>query len=199
MKRIMTVIIGSLILIALSMVVLIAMPYRELEREKAPEKLSPYTLAQLRGRATYVSLGCATCHSQQPRPAAMGPDALRGWGRAAVPSDYVYDYPHQLGTSRTGPDLFNIGARQPSVDWHLAHLYQPRAVTPGSVMPAFPYLFKIVDTPAAGDTVVKLPPSFSPVHGQVVATQEALDLVDYLVGLNHTYPVEKAAQEGSAK
>ncbi|MBR8409042.1 MULTISPECIES: cbb3-type cytochrome c oxidase subunit II [Burkholderia cepacia complex] len=199
MKRIMTVIIGSLILIAISMVVLIAMPYRELEKEKAPEKLSPYTLAQLRGRATYVSLGCATCHSQQPRPAATGPDALRGWGRAAVPSDYVYDYPHLLGTSRTGPDLFNIGARQPSVDWHLAHLYQPRAVTPGSVMPAFPYLFKVVDTPRPGDAVVKLPPSFSPTHGQVVATQEALDLVEYLVGLNHTYPVEPGAREGRTK
>jgi cytochrome c oxidase cbb3-type subunit 2 len=111
----------------------------------------------------------------------------------------VYDYPHLLGTSRTGPDLFNIGARQPSVDWQLAHLYQPRAVTPGSVMPAFPYLFKVVDTPAAGDTVVKLPPSFLPAHGQVVATREALELVDYLVGLNHTYPVEKSAQEDNAK
>lgn len=199
MKRIMTVIIGSLIMIAISMVILIATPYRELSREKAPEKLSPYTLAQLRGRATYVSLGCATCHSQQPRPAATGPDALRGWGRAAVSNDYVYDYPHQLGTSRTGPDLFNVGARQPSDDWHLAHLYQPRAVTRDSVMPAFPYLFKVVDAPAAGDKVVKLPPSFSPAHGQVVATQEALDLVDYLVGLDHTYPVVKTAREGSAK
>ncbi len=195
MKRITTVIIGSLIMIALSMIVLIAAPYRELQDEKAPEKLHPYTLAQLRGRATYVSMGCATCHSQQPRPAAMGPDALRGWGRAAVPSDYVYDAPHLLGTSRTGPDLFNIGARQPSIDWHLAHLYQPRAVVPGSVMPAFPYLFRTVDHAAAGDTVVKLPPAFAPGHGQVVATREALDLVDYLRSLDHTYPVEAPADK----
>ena len=34
---------------------------------------------------------------------------------------------------RTGPDLLNIGARQPSVDWHLLHLYNPRAVVEGSI------------------------------------------------------------------
>ncbi|AJY31249.1 cytochrome c family protein [Burkholderia thailandensis 34] len=199
MKRITTVMIGSLIMIAISMIVLIAMPYRELQDEKAPQALSPYTFAQLRGRATYVSMGCAACHSQQPRPASVGPDALRGWGRASVPSDYAYDYPHLLGTSRTGPDLFNIGARQPSADWQLAHLYQPRAVVPGSVMPAFPYLFKVVDAPSDGDKIVKLPPSFAPKRGAVIATQEALDLVDYLIALNHTYPVEKPARENAPK
>lgn len=55
--------------------------------------------------------GCVYCHSQQPRDAKLAPDASRGWGRASTPGDYAYDYPHLLGTMRTGPDLFNIGVR----------------------------------------------------------------------------------------
>jgi cytochrome c oxidase cbb3-type subunit 2 len=190
MNRVLTIIIGALIMLAMATLVLVALPYRQLKDESPPEQLKPYTIAQLRGRATYVNMGCAYCHSQQPRPADLGPDGLRGWGRAPVPADYVYDYPHLLGVSRTGPDLFNIGARQPSADWHLTHLYQPRSVTPGSVMPAYPFLFREVAHPAPGEKVVTLPPQYAPAGGQVVATQEALDLVAYLTMLNHTYPVQ---------
>jgi cytochrome c oxidase cbb3-type subunit 2 len=138
-------------------------------------------------------MGCVYCHSQQPRAASLGPDATRGWGRESVPADYAYDYPHLLGVSRTGPDLFNIGVRQPSVDWHLTHLYQPRSVTPGSVMPAYPFLFNVVAQPGPTDKSVLLPPQFAPTAGMVVATQEALDLVAYLTSLDHTYPVAPAA------
>ncbi|USU18560.1 cbb3-type cytochrome c oxidase subunit II [Paraburkholderia fungorum] len=189
MDRVLTIIIGALIMLAMATLVLVALPYHQLKDELPPEKLKPYTIAQLRGRATYVNMGCVYCHSQQPRPASLGPDGLRGWGRASVPADYAYDYPHLLGVSRTGPDLFNIGARQPSMDWHLTHLYQPRSVSPGSVMPAYPFLFKVVKHPKPGDKVVTLPPQFAPSGTQVVATQEALDLVAYLTSLDHTYPV----------
>ena len=91
--------------------------------------------------------------SQQPRSADQAPDGERGWGRPAVASDYAYDAPHQLGTMRTGPDLLNVGARQPSKDWHLGHLYQPRAYVPGSIMPAYPYLFAVKDAAEEGDEV----------------------------------------------
>jgi cytochrome c oxidase cbb3-type subunit 2 len=105
-----------------------------------------------------------------------------------VPGDYFYDRPHLLGTMRTGPDLFNIGARQPSMDWQLGHLYQPRAYVPGSIMPSYPYLFAVKDSAGVGDKVVALPPSAAPSHGVVVATPAALDLARYLLALNHTYP-----------
>jgi cytochrome c oxidase cbb3-type subunit 2 len=189
MTRTLTIVIGALIMLAMATLVLVAIPYRELAAETPPAALKPYTLAELRGRATYVNMGCVYCHSQQPRAADLGPDAIRGWGRPSVPADYAYDYPHLLGISRTGPDLFNIGAHQPSVDWHLAHLFQPRSVTPGSVMPAYPFLFNVVAHPVPKDKVVSLPPQFAPAAGTVVATQEALDLVAYLTSLNHTYPV----------
>jgi cytochrome c oxidase cbb3-type subunit II len=189
MNRMLTIVIGALIMLAMASLVLVALPYRELKDVSPADKLAPYTLAQLRGRATYVNMGCVYCHSQQPRPASFGPDEQRGWGRPSVPADYAYDSPHLLGVSRTGPDLFNIGARQPSIDWHLAHLYQPRAVSPGSVMPAYPFLFRIVAHAGPGDKVVNLPPAFAPANGVVVANQDALDLVAYLTSLNHTYPV----------
>jgi cytochrome c oxidase cbb3-type subunit 2 len=197
MSRTLTLVIGALIMLAMATLVLVALPYRELQAEVPPAQLKPYTLAELRGRATYVSMGCVYCHSQQPRAAALGPDGVRGWGRPPIPADYVYDYPQLLGVSRTGPDLFNIGARQPSADWNLAHLYQPRSVTPGSVMPAYPFLFKVVAQPGPNDKVVSLPPQFAPAGGRVVATQEALDLVAYLTSLDHTYPITPAASGAS--
>jgi cytochrome c oxidase cbb3-type subunit 2 len=189
MNKMLTIVIGALIMLAIATLVLVAIPYRELQKESPPDQLKPYTVAQLRGRMTYVSMGCVYCHSQQPRAASLGPDGVRGWGRESIAADYVYDYPHLLGVSRTGPDLFNIGARQPSVDWHLTHLYQPRGVMPGSVMPSYPFLFRIEAHPRPGDKIVVLPPQFQPAAGKVVATQEALDLVDYLISLNHTYPI----------
>jgi cytochrome c oxidase cbb3-type subunit 2 len=193
MTHSLTIVIGALIMLAMATLVLVAIPYRQLEAETPSVALKPYTLAELRGRETYVNMGCVYCHSQQPRAAALGPDAIRGWGRPAVSADYAYDYPQLLGVSRTGPDLFNIGARQPSIDWHLAHLYQPRSVTPGSVMPAYPFLFKVVAHPGPNDKVVALPPNFAPTAGAVVASQDALDLVAYLTSLDHTYPVTPAA------
>ena len=183
---------GALAMIAAATTVLVVLPYFQLHDVKPPAGLHPYTSAQLRGRQEYIRQGCTYCHSQQPRDRAQAPDAQRGWGRASVAADYFYDSPHLLGTMRTGPDLFNIGARQPSLDWNLGHLYQPRAFVPGSIMPSFPYLFEVKTKAEPGDRVVTLPPSFAPAHGVVVATPAALDLVSYLVSLDHTYPLAAA-------
>jgi cytochrome c oxidase cbb3-type subunit 2 len=180
---------GALAMIAAATAVLVVLPYFQLHDVKPPAGLHPYTSAQLRGRQEYVRQGCIYCHSQQPRDRAQAPDAERGWGRASVAADYFYDSPHLLGTMRTGPDLFNIGARQPSLDWHLGHLYQPRAFVPGSIMPSFPYLFEVKPKAEPGDRVVMLPPSFAPAQGVVVARPAVLDLVSYLVSLDHTYPL----------
>ncbi len=75
----------------------------------------------------------------------------------ALAGDYSYDKPHLLGTMRTGPDLMNIGVRQPGADWHLGHLYQPRAYVSGSIMPSYPYLFDVKDALEPGDKPVTLP------------------------------------------
>lgn len=180
---------GAMVALAVATGALVVMPYIQVSDIRPPPALKPYSDQQLRGRGIYVSNGCVYCHSQQPRDRGLGPDHARGWGRPSVPADYVYDRPHLLGTMRTGPDLFNIGARQPSKDWHLGHIYQPRAYARESIMPAYPFLFRIKDAPDTGDTVVNLPPRHVPPGKIVVATQDALDLVAYLQGLDHTYPV----------
>lgn len=186
---------GAMVTLALATSALVVLPFMQLKKLEAPAALKPYTSAQLRGREVYIKNGCIYCHSQQPRDKLQAPDDKRGWGRASVAADYYYDKPHLLGTMRTGPDLFNIGARQPSADWHLGHLYQPRAYTPGSIMPSYPFLFEEKEQADSSDRLVTLPPGYKPVGKVVVATQEALDLVTYLQGLDHTYPVF----EGTAK
>ncbi|MDY0022525.1 cbb3-type cytochrome c oxidase subunit II [Arenimonas caeni] len=180
---------GAMVTLAVATATLVVLPYLQLKPLQPPAELKPYTEAQLRGRQQYIAHGCVYCHSQQPRDASQAPDATRGWGRASVAADYAYDRPHLLGTMRTGPDLFNIGARQPSEDWHLGHLYQPRAYVPGSNMPPYPFLFEVKDAAAPGDRVVTLPPGLGPPGGVLVARPEVRDLVAYLQSLDHTYPV----------
>ncbi|MET0210182.1 MAG: cbb3-type cytochrome c oxidase subunit II [Burkholderiaceae bacterium] len=179
---------GAMVTLALATSALVVVPHMQLKDGEPPPGLRPYSSAELRGRQVYIANGCIYCHSQQPRDSAQAPDDKRGWGRASVAADYHYDKPHLLGTMRTGPDLFNIGARQPSIDWHLGHMYQPRAYVAGSIMPAYPYLFEVKDKADEGDRVVTLPRGHTPAGKVVVARHEALDLVAYLVGLDHTYP-----------
>ena len=133
---------GGMTMLSIATSALVVIPYITVRDIKAPESLKPYTSAELRGRQQYIANGCIYCHSQQPRAKSFAPDTQRGWGRASVAADYAYDSPHLLGTMRTGPDLFNIGARQPSDQWHLGHLYQPRAYVSASIMPSYPFLFE---------------------------------------------------------
>ena len=179
---------GAMVILGGATALLVVLPYMLLKNIEPPAGLKPYTAVQLTGRQVYIANGCVYCHSQQPRDVKQAPDAARGWGRASVAADYAYDTPHLLGTMRTGPDLLNIGARQPSKDWHLGHLYQPRAYSPGSIMPSYPYLFEVRQGQAKpGETVVTLPPAYAKAGQVVVAKPEVLALVSYLISLDRTY------------
>jgi cytochrome c oxidase cbb3-type subunit II len=148
---------GGMVMLALSTSALVVVPYLTVRDVPAPAALKPYSAAELRGRQVYIANGCVYCHSQQPRAKAYAPDFSRGWGRVTVAGDYAHDDPHLLGTMRTGPDLMNIGARQPSEAWHLGHLYQPRAFVPGSIMPSYPYLFALRERAEKGEVTVIVP------------------------------------------
>lgn len=138
-----------------------------------------YSDLAARGREVYVSEGCSYCHTQQVRPQAQD----RVWGRPSTLGDYAYATPQLLGTERTGPDLSNIGVRQPGATWHLIHLYQPRSLVSASIMPAYPWMFVVKEKAESGDVVVSVPPEFAP-HGKVVvAGPDALALVAYLTSL----------------
>ena len=179
---------GAMVMLALSTSALVVLPYLQVHDAPPLPGLKPYSSAELRGREVYIANGCVYCHSQQPRAKAFAPDFSRGWGRATVAGDYAYDRPHLLGTMRTGPDLMNIGVRQPSQQWQLGHLYQPRVYMPGSIMPSYPFLFEARLEADKDDVVVNLPPGQAPVGQVVVARPEAVDLVKYLLSLNRSYP-----------
>jgi len=190
---------GAMVTFGIAVAALVILPYVQVRDVKPPEGLKPYTSAQLRGRASYVANGCVYCHSQQPRDRSFAPDFERGWGRVTVPGDYYYDKPHLLGSMRTGPDLMNIGVRQPSMDWHLGHLYQPRAYVPGSIMPSYPYLFEVKDQAEPDEVILKLPPEYQPQGKVVVARPEAVDLVKYMQALNRSYPILPPEPQGAAR
>ena len=188
MNKYRVIFLGAVATVLFAFFVLVFMPHLLLRSVAPPAGLKAYDDSALAGRRVYVSLGCLYCHSQQVRAPSFGSDAARGWGRASYPEDYAYDYPHLLGTMRTGPDLMNIGLRQPSRAWHYAHLYQPRAMTPGSVMPAFGFLFAVKDQTGMGDEIVALPAGVGPAGRVVVTLPTARVLVNYLLSLKHDYP-----------
>lgn len=178
---------GAFAAILMSFVALAVLPSAQLATIEPTPGTTDYFGENKRGRAIYIREGCVYCHSQQVRPEGFGADIERGWGpRGSLPGDYVYDRPHLLGTMRTGPDLHDIASRQPSADWHYAHLYNPRSVSPGSVMPPYPWLFRVVEVDGRGEpaNAVPLPPEYGPGEGRaVVPTDEAEALYAYLMTL----------------
>jgi cytochrome c oxidase cbb3-type subunit 2 len=175
-------------------VILVILPKSMLSRLDAPPQLKQLSNQELKGRNIYIANGCVYCHTQQVRDTNFTADVSKGLGnRPSVPADYVYDKPHLLGTMRSGPDLFNVGSRLPDRTWHLVHLYQPRALVPWSIMPAFPFLFEVKAKAAAGDKVLNVPAQYGPKQGVVVITEEAEALVSYLISLQHAYPAPENA------
>jgi cytochrome c oxidase cbb3-type subunit II len=178
---------GVLATILLGWAALVGIPDIMISEVQPPEELQRYTAEELFGRQIYIREGCMYCHSQQVRPEGFGADQERLWGRPSVPADYVFDRPHLLGTMRTGPDLINIAVRQPSVDWHMLHLYDPRLVVDGSIMPPYPWLFEVKESAGPGEYILELPPGRVPEGMVVVATEEAAALVEYLLSLDRSY------------
>jgi cytochrome c oxidase cbb3-type subunit 2 len=164
----------------------------------------PMTDLERRGLTVYVDEGCAYCHTQQVRPVKMD----QSLGRPSVAGDYARldrpgpwrQTPAVLGSERTGPDLTNVGKRQPSQQWHYMHLYNPRAVVEASVMPAFPWLFRTVEDPPNDATVVSMPEGYGPKEGKVIPNERGKALVAYLTSLKQApLPEGRASSpDGSA-
>lgn len=144
--------------------------------------VKPLTAIEMEGRNVYVSSGCSYCHTQQVRPLPQD----KVFGRPSAPGDFAYQTPELLGSERTGPDLTNIGARQPNSVWQYIHLYNPRAVVPESIMPSFSWMFDVVDKAPPGVTPVPLPKAYAPSHGVVVPSRQAQALLAYLLSLKQT-------------
>ena len=170
---------STLVYLVLAMVMGV-LPGIQLSNTPPGPGVNPLTALQEQGRAVYVASGCSYCHTQQVRP--LNQD--KAFGRPSAPGDFAYQTPELLGSERTGPDLTNIGERQPSAVWQYIHLYNPRAVVPQSIMPAFNWMFQVVDSAPPGVTPVALPRVYAPTHGVVVPGHDAQALVAYLLSLN---------------
>jgi cytochrome c oxidase cbb3-type subunit I/II len=109
--------------------------------------VKPYTPLELYGRDIYVREGCYLCHSQMVRP--FRSEVVR-YGEYSKAGEFVYDHPFQWGSKRTGPDLARIGSKYPD-SWHFNHMYEPSSISPGTIMPNYPWLFKNdIDTATIG-------------------------------------------------
>jgi cytochrome c oxidase cbb3-type subunit 2 len=108
--------------------------------------LKPYTALQLTGRDVYIREGCYNCHSQMVRPFRA---EVERYGHYSTAGEFVYDYPFQWGSKRTGPDLHRVGGRY-SDEWHRIHLINPRQVVPESNMPGYPWMARV---PANADDI----------------------------------------------
>lgn len=170
---------GSTLVYAVLAMLMGVLPGIKLSNTPPGPGVNPLTALEKEGRAVYVANGCSYCHTQQVRPLQQD----KVFGRPSAPGDFAYQTPELLGSERTGPDLTNVGQRQPSVVWQYIHLYNPRAVVPQSIMPAFDWMFEVVESAPPGVAPVALPKPYAPTHGVVIPRHDARALIAYLLAL----------------
>lgn len=109
--------------------------------------VKPYTPLEVEGRDIYIAEGCNNCHSQMIRPFRSETERYGEYSKAG---EFVYDHPFLWGSKRTGPDLHRVGGKYPD-SWHLRHMNDPKSTSPGSIMPAYPWLIsQNMDTESIG-------------------------------------------------
>lgn len=180
-----------MIFLALSTLIAVVPAYQMQATQPLPS-MKNYTEDEMAGLHVYTAENCVACHTQQVRNIEM--DEV--WGdRPSMASDYYYSKqrldvwrqsPSLLGSERTGPDLSNVGQRQPGLEWHLIHLYNPRIVSKASIMPSYPWLFteKYSHEILENDVVLPVPDKYlNDTSKKVVATAKAMQLVAYLQSL----------------
>jgi len=106
--------------------------------EASIEVVKPYTSLEVAGRDLYIREGCVGCHSQLVRPFRSETER---YGEYSKMGEFAYDHPFLWGSKRTGPDLHRIGGKYPD-SWHFHHMNEPGSMSPGSIMPPYPWLIE---------------------------------------------------------
>ena len=139
-RRPIRMLILSLIVILIGGIVELVPTFLVKENVPTIASVQPYTPLELEGRDIYIREGCYNCHSQMVRPFR---NETERYGEYSKSGEFVYDHPFQWGSKRTGPDLARQGtSRFKNNSWHYIHMMEPTAMTPGSIMPAYPWLFE---------------------------------------------------------
>ena len=156
------------------------------------------------GALVYAENGCYLCHTQVIRPTYAGNDLYRAdWGGLKADPDRgdtrretnAYDFAGesfaQIGVSRMGPDLSNLGRRVESIyaagkdpaAWLFAHLYNPRLEPQRwkSTCPSFRFMF--TERPVKGNPSINAISIRDDGKTEVVPNEDAKALVSYLLSL----------------
>ncbi|MFZ9939263.1 MAG: cytochrome-c oxidase, cbb3-type subunit I [Bacteroidia bacterium] len=133
--------------------------------------VKPYTPLELHGRDVYIKEGCVGCHSQMIRPFRSETERYGEYSKAG---EFIYDHPFLWGSKRTGPDLHRVGGKYPD-SWHYNHMMVPERMSPGSIMPAYPWLAEnLIDTSLTKDMVSAMRTLGVPYAKQTTADASAL-------------------------
>lgn len=172
------------------------------------------------GAKIYAENGCYICHTQMVRPTYAGNDLYRpDWGGLKNDADRgdtrretnAYDFAGetfaQIGLTRLGPDLSNLGRRLESqraegIDpetWLYTHLYNPRQNPKlwNSTCPPHPFLFEKREI--KGNPSISALPIEVGAGRELVPGSDAKALVSYLLSLKKDHPVPAAIDFKPAK
>lgn len=158
------------------------------------------------GAAVYAENGCYLCHTQLIRPTYAGNDLFRpDWAGLAADEDRgdtrretnAFDFQGekyaQIGISRMGPDLSNLGRRVDAVyapeegisseAWLYRHLYNPRwkPLRRLSTCPSFRFMFS--EANRSGISSFNLIPEEMSHGKDLTPNSDAKALVSYLLSL----------------
>jgi cytochrome c oxidase cbb3-type subunit 2 len=173
------------------------------------------------GAEVYASNGCYLCHTQVVRTTDAGNDLGRpDWGGTKTDEtrgdtrreSNVFDYQGekfaQIGVSRLGPDLSNLGLRVQNYvkesggdpeAWLYMHLYNPRLdpAKSTSKCPSHRFLFEEKEV-TGQQPAVALDVTTKEGHA-IVPTPAAESLVSYLLSLRRDDALPKAIDPAPAK
>ncbi len=172
------------------------------------------------GAEVYAQNGCYLCHTQLIRPTYAGHDLYRpDWGGLAADPDRgdtrretnAFDFSGekfaQIGVSRMGPDLSNIGRRVEAIyavggdpsAWLYKHLYSPRFLPKlwESTCPPSPFLFN--ERKVKGNRSVDALPFGDDPTVEIVPSPDAKALISYLISMKKDQPVPAALNFGPPK
>ncbi|MEX1113970.1 MAG: cbb3-type cytochrome c oxidase subunit II [Akkermansiaceae bacterium] len=172
------------------------------------------------GAQVYAENGCYLCHTQLVRPTYAGTDLYRpDWGglkadpdrgdtrRETNAFDFAGERFAQVGVSRMGPDLSNLGRRVESLyavgqspsQWLYAFLYNPRHSPERwkSTCPSFRFLF--TEKKITGSRSLDAVSISGDESTEVVPDSDAKALVSYLLSLKKDQTVPTALNFAPAK
>lgn len=173
------------------------------------------------GAEVYAANGCYLCHTQVIRPTYAGNDLGRpDWGGLKMDEERgdtrresnVFDYQGekfaQIGMSRLGPDLSNLGRRveleakakgaDPEV-WLYTHLYNPRLNPERPTSKCPPHAFLFEEKEITGQKPAEALDVASKEGYAIVPTAAAESLVGYLLSLKRDDALPKAINPAPAK